>query len=690
MAKRNTRAAPRKRTALKKKKAPKGPAKKIGKKSGKGRTSPGRSHASKPSRKRMSADLLARAGGSATTAGVSFQASVGAVFAVQMLAEAVMDSRLGLGGAKPCGIRFESEAAVDDCGVETDAGGWIFIQAKTGVTLSNTADSDLRKTAGQMVRLWHSAKKGRGKKGWDRPLDLAKDRCLLAAGPNSSGSATRDLARALNARRAKYTAPLPNAQKDALNTFVKALKAEWKALTKETARESDIRAILPFIVVIPFDMAGADRVAAIAGTVHLLTRASAAANAFVAIEKHCQHLMEGRLGDAAEQFRTALSALGVSLKAPPRYEADVAQLARYSEETGRRLAEFEKTTVSGVDITIPRDVTQSVVDAAKNGSFLVIGEPGAGKSAVISAAAAALREQKYGVIELAVDQLPVVSAEGMRLELGLEHRVIDVLDNWPGVKPAFLFIDALDATRGGAGEHVFRGLIDAVVKRPASRWKVIASIRSFDLRMGEQFRLLFKGAPPAAAYASKDFADIRHITVPPWNDAEFAALHANAPPLDQAITRGGEKLRDLARVPFNTRLLAELITNGATPETFNSVASQVELLALYWRKRVEQHGSGAELCLGAAVAEMVADRSLRARRTTAAAPDPDAFDAVLKDGVVMLLSDIRLIGFRHHILFDYAASRLFIDPLNIAATVERLRNDRGLSLMLAPAIVGNR
>jgi hypothetical protein len=686
MAKRSMRAAPRKRTALKKKKAPKGPAKKTTKKPGKARASPGRSHAPKQSRQRKPAELLARAGGSATTAGVSFQASVGAVFAVQMLAETTLDSRLGLGGAKPCGIRFESEAAVDDCGIETDAGGWIFIQAKTGVTLSSAADSDLRKTAGQMVRLWHSAKNGRGKKGWDRPLDLTKDRLLLAAGPTSSGSVTRDLARALNARRAKYTAPLPNAQEDALATFIKALKAEWKALTKKTAHASDIQAILPFIVVVAFDMAGADRAAAIAGASHLVTRASTGANVFVALEKHCQQLMETRLGDGATQFRAALSALGVSLKAPPRYETDVAQLARYSEETGRRLAEYEKTTVSGVDITIPRDVTQSVVDAAQNGSFLVIGEPGAGKSAVISAAAAALRKQKYDVIELAVDQLPVASAEGMRLELGLEHRVIDVLDNWPGVRPAFLFIDALDATRGGAGEHVFRGLIDAVVKRPSSRWRVIASIRSFDLRMGEQFRLLFKGAPPTAAYASEDFADIRHITVPPWNDAEFNTLRAKAPSLDQAITRGGDKLRDLARVPFNTRLLAELITNGATPETFNSVASQVALLALYWRKRVEQHGSGAELCLGAAVAEMVADRSLRARRTTAAAPDPAAFDAVQKDGVVMLLSDTRLIGFRHHILFDYAASRLFIDPLNIAATVDRLRNDRSLSLMLAPAI----
>lgn len=153
MAKRSTRAAPRKRTPLKKKKAPNGPAKKTTKKPGKARASPGRSHAPKRSRQRKPAELLARAGGSATTAGVSFQASVGAVFAVQMLTETALDSRFGLGDAKPCGIRFESEAAVDDCGIETDAGGWIFIQAKTGVTLSSVADSDLRKTAGQIVRL---------------------------------------------------------------------------------------------------------------------------------------------------------------------------------------------------------------------------------------------------------------------------------------------------------------------------------------------------------------------------------------------------------------------------------------------------------------------------------------------------------------------------------------------------------
>jgi hypothetical protein len=133
MAKQISRLRPPKQAALKKKAAGRH-AKHPAKKPGKGRTLPGRKGTPATSKKKP-VSLLARAGGNATTAGVSFQASVGAVFAVQMLAETQMDRRLGLGGTTPCGIRFESEAAVDDCGIETDAGGWIFVQAKTGPRL---------------------------------------------------------------------------------------------------------------------------------------------------------------------------------------------------------------------------------------------------------------------------------------------------------------------------------------------------------------------------------------------------------------------------------------------------------------------------------------------------------------------------------------------------------------------------
>lgn len=57
-----------------------------------------------------------------------------------------------------------------------------------------------------------------------------------------------------------------------------------------------------------------------------------------------------------------------------------------------------------------------------------------------------------------------------------------------GVEPAFLLIDSLDAVRGGAGEFVFKSLIEQVLSLAGGRWRVIASIRSFDLRLGTQFR----------------------------------------------------------------------------------------------------------------------------------------------------------------------------------------------------------
>jgi hypothetical protein len=82
-------------------------------------------------------DLLARGGGNATAAGVSFQASLGAVFGAQLLAERSIEERLQLGGAQVRSIRFETEAPLDDILIGTDADGWVFVQAKTTLSLSN-------------------------------------------------------------------------------------------------------------------------------------------------------------------------------------------------------------------------------------------------------------------------------------------------------------------------------------------------------------------------------------------------------------------------------------------------------------------------------------------------------------------------------------------------------------------------
>jgi len=630
--------------------------------------------------------LHAKGGGHATAAGVSFQASVGAVFAVQMLTESFGDEQLGLPPFKPKSIRFESNAPLDDIVVETDQGGWLLVQAKTTLGLSSSLESEFGKTAEQIVRQWHAGLAGNGSRGWDRPLAIGHDRLIIAVGPSTPQTVTIDLAKTLSSLRAQAAAPLPAKQRSALSKLSVTLKRAWKDVTGRAASDTDVARLLPFIAVLRFDMAGPDRAAAIAQMRLLTSHAQSAHGAFVAAERQSQTLMERRQGGDATTFRYFISQAGISLKAAPSYQSDVATLLKYSKGIADELNAFEKTVIDGKPISIDRAATKAVVNAAKGGSLLVIGEPGSGKSAVVSAAASALREAKFDVVQFAVDRLPVDTADGLRGELGLTHRLPDLLENWPGTTAAYLLVDALDATRGGRGEAVFRSLIKDVMALPGNRWRVIASIRSFDLKLGEQFRDLFSGTPPNERFKDNAFPAVRHINVPVWSDAEFAQLLSQAKSLATAIAQGGKKLRDLAGVPFNTRLLADLLATGLSASAFGEVRSQVELLPMYWGRRVTPLGNAADVCLRAALELMVTTHTLQAERLTIASAGPAALDSLFKANVLVPVVGDRYVGFRHHILFDYAASRLFIDPLNIGSITTRLLAKPRLALMLAPAL----
>jgi hypothetical protein len=631
-------------------------------------------------------DLLARGGGNATAAGVSFQAGVGAIFAAQLLTERSVDDRLRLGAARVRSIRFETEAPLDDILVETDASGWIFAQVKTTLSLSESLESEFGKTVEQIVRQWQTCFTGTGERRWDRNLIFGRDRMVIAVGPNASGTISRDLAAALASMQAPSAAALPQAQEQALDRLRTLFVAAWEKIVGAVPSVEDVDSSLRFVTIIQLDLDGPDRVAAIETLAHVTEDANAATGAFAAIERACQSLMAARRGTDAADLRRNLARSGLRLRSAPTFQWDVERLRTYSNRVQTHLSQYEETKVGDVQIKINRDCTIAAVAAADAESLVLVGEPGAGKSAVVSAAAEQLRSAGKEVIELAVDRLLVESLDGLQSALGLEHGLLEVLENWPGSEPAFLFIDALDATRGGRSEAIFRGLIAEVVDMPDGRWRVIASIRTFDLRLGEQFKSLFQGRPPSNQYVDPAFPNVRHIHVPRWSDEELAEVLEKAPDIATAIDRAGDRLRDLARVPFNTRLLADLISGGLSPDSFGDVSLQVQLLALYWRHRVEQHGSGAELCLRTAVAQMVANRSLQANRLDVAQSDAASFDNLMRSNVLIAVSGDRFVSFRHHILFDYAASRVFINPADVAATGDLLRRDRGLGLMLAPAL----
>jgi hypothetical protein len=95
-----------------------------------------------------------------------------------------------------------------------------------------------------------------------------------------------------------------------------------------------------------------------------------------------------------------------------------------------------------------------------------------------------------------VEELEAASQHTLARELGLERDVADVVSAWPGGR-GVLIVDGLDAARS---DHTRAALVEAIrrVLERAPRWRVVASIRTFDLRYDPVLQRQFparEGAP---------------------------------------------------------------------------------------------------------------------------------------------------------------------------------------------------
>jgi hypothetical protein len=173
----------------------------------------------------------------------------------------------------------------------------------------------------------------------------------------------------------------------ALDTLVAQVRRAWTAVEGTAIDQDTLRAVLGHATILSFDVDGADRAAATAALDHVIENSSEAAGAFTALARYCEELMTKRLGADIAGFRYALAIANIALTAPPRFGADVEALGRYSERVQSHLSQYEETKVGDTRVQIDRPCIQAVTDGALDGSLLLVGDPGAGKSAVLSTAA---------------------------------------------------------------------------------------------------------------------------------------------------------------------------------------------------------------------------------------------------------------------------------------------------------------
>jgi hypothetical protein len=420
-----------------------------------------------------------------------------------------------------------------------------------------------------------------------------------------------------------------------------------------------------------------------------------AESAWTRLVSLCANLAAKRSGAARLDLQGALLNAGLQLKGPRSYQSDIESLRQYSATTVNALAHLAEIRVGPTAITIERPSTEALRKAAEEDSILVVGEPGAGKSGALHDLVEAFREGKRDYVFLAVDRIAARSLAELRAEMDLDHQLAQVLENWPGTRPAFLVIDALDAARGDPSGTIIRDLIREVVTK-GSRWHAVASIRKFDLRYGAEIKQLFAGAPQSE-FQDAEFGKVRHLNIPRLSEDELNQMASQSLELKTLINGAPVELHDLLRVPFNLRLMAELLGDGIAPDALTPIRTQLELLDRYWSYRVirsDGQGNARERVLQNACEEMVKSQALRVDRLAVAEPGGSAHLEDLLSMQVLVewqlspeaVPERYILAFSHNVLFDYAVARLLLRGTP-EALAHRLVNDPDMAVVVRPSLL---
>ena len=194
-------------------------------------------------------------GGAATSGGTTFQEDVACYLSTLILAETKAEPPTGLPqSVNLCEIVAETPQAIDDLMVGTSAGGILYIQAKTSLSLSGNEASEFAKVITQFVRQrWLGARPIGGE---IRPLDTSRDRFILVVGHAAPTTITDSLASVLSKCRPVTCEGRLSELSDSLNavevnalavtrvhirrTWTTITGAGWPAATRLTYRLGEV------------------------------------------------------------------------------------------------------------------------------------------------------------------------------------------------------------------------------------------------------------------------------------------------------------------------------------------------------------------------------------------------------------------------------------------------------------------
>jgi NACHT domain len=298
--------------------------------------------------------------------------------------------------------------------------------------------------------------------------------------------------------------------------------------------------------------------------------------------------------------------------------------------------------------------------ASSEGSVLLTGSPGAGKSWALAQFIRRCKAAKRPVLALVAEDLDVRSVEELGSALGLKKDVPAFLEGL-GAR-AVLVIDGLDALRAERTQRPMRDLI-RIVGSTLPQCAIVVSLRTYDLQQSSELQRLF-----AREYAMRSFTK---LSVSSFSDEEIHQALKQVSGLSEVFQHASGDFRDLLRNPFNLHLAVGLLTHSATSGELSALRSQSQLLFAYWAHRVDRPPDGYDrkALLRGLLRSMVEKKTLSLAEESAYSVGQAALLDALQSDEILRRSATDRVSFTHNILCDYALARVVLNETSIESFI---------------------
>ena len=308
-------------------------------------------------------------------------------------------------------------------------------------------------------------------------------------------------------------------------------------------------------------------------------------------------------------------------------------------------------------------------DFVLRGNGVVVGRPGVGKTYLVNELRHNLKSAGIPHLLLPIDQLGDGTPDALQQVLSYKDDLIDKLKPVPvSDKKAILLFDAFDAARDEQTRNRFLNLIQRAIYELNELWNVVVTVRTYDAMKSQALLDLF-GNSDDTNYNEGILC--RHFKIPSLNELELQQAIDQIPLLESVYQSGSEDFRRLLAIPFNLWLLEKVLKTSPDDCDFSHIHSEVQLLGLFWRRRIESAGDEDHrvFVLKKVAGRMIQEHSLTVRQEDIyenldldKAATQKAWNELLSDEILARVSSTgQRIAFSHDILFDYAISVLLID-----------------------------